>query len=135
MSLDAMARLSYAASTGAWYHPTAPTRLATIPELFQREFYDLARFLRHKNEDESFNGLLLSESALANRCPERPASSRSAVKVAVMVGGRIRQTAGHWFAAQLADRVHLRCRHEGDPFPAASDLDLRNPPQKAARDP
>jgi hypothetical protein len=80
--------------------------VAAMPKPLQREVYDFARFLRHKNEDESLNGLLLSESALANRYPEKPASSRSAVKVAVMVGGRIRQTAGHWFAAQLADRVH-----------------------------
>ena len=38
--------------------------VATMPELLQREVYDFARFLRHKNEDESFNGLLLSEAAL-----------------------------------------------------------------------
>jgi len=36
-----------------------------MPEPLQREVYDFARFLRRKNEDESFNGLLLSESALA----------------------------------------------------------------------
>jgi hypothetical protein len=66
-----------------------------MPEPLQSEVYDFARFLRHKNKEESFNGLLLSESALSNRCPEKPASSRSAVKVTVMVGGRIRQTAGH----------------------------------------
>ena len=41
-----------------------------------REVYDFARFLRHKNEDESFNGLLLSESALANdwNTPEEDAA-------------------------------------------------------------
>jgi hypothetical protein len=36
-----------------------------LPEPLQREVYDFARFLRLKREDESFNGLLLSESALA----------------------------------------------------------------------
>ena len=39
-----------------------------MPEPLQREVYDFARFLRLKNGDESsnaFNGLLLSESALA----------------------------------------------------------------------
>lgn len=35
-----------------------------LPEPLQREVYDFARFLRLKSEDESFNGLLLSESAL-----------------------------------------------------------------------
>ena len=64
MSLDATARLRHAAPSGAWYHLVAPTRLAGMPESMQREVYDFARFLRHKNEDESFNGLLLSEPAL-----------------------------------------------------------------------
>ena len=36
-----------------------------LPESLQREVYDFARFLRLKAEDEQFNGLLLSESALA----------------------------------------------------------------------
>ncbi|HKC64703.1 MAG TPA: hypothetical protein VKB86_13765 [Pyrinomonadaceae bacterium] len=35
-----------------------------LPEPLQREVYDFARFLRLKVEEESFNGLLLSESAL-----------------------------------------------------------------------
>ncbi|MBA3768830.1 MAG: DUF2281 domain-containing protein [Acidobacteria bacterium] len=35
-----------------------------LPESLQREVYDFARFLRQKSADESFNGLLLSESAL-----------------------------------------------------------------------
>ena len=35
-----------------------------LPEPLQREVYDFARFLREKAGDESFNGLLLSESAL-----------------------------------------------------------------------
>ena len=36
----------------------------SLPEPLQREVYDFARFLRQKSEEESFNGLLLSESAL-----------------------------------------------------------------------
>jgi hypothetical protein len=39
--------------------------LDSLPESLQREVYDFARFLRLKAEDEQFNGLLLSESALA----------------------------------------------------------------------
>jgi len=39
--------------------------LAALPEPLQREVYDFARFLRFKKEDEQFNGLMLSESALA----------------------------------------------------------------------
>jgi hypothetical protein len=39
--------------------------VAALPEPLQREVYDFVRFLRLKAEDESFNGLLLSESALA----------------------------------------------------------------------
>ncbi len=35
-----------------------------LPESLQREVYDFVRFLREKSADESFNGLLLSESAL-----------------------------------------------------------------------
>ena len=35
-----------------------------LPEPLQREVYDFARFLREKANGESFNGLLLSESAL-----------------------------------------------------------------------
>ena len=38
--------------------------VSAMPETLQREVYDFARFLRHKNDDESFNGLLLSESVL-----------------------------------------------------------------------
>ena len=38
--------------------------VASLPEPLQREVYDFARFLRLKNEDESFNGLILSETAL-----------------------------------------------------------------------
>jgi hypothetical protein len=39
--------------------------VASLPEPLQREVYDFVRFLRLKNEDESFNGLYLSESSLA----------------------------------------------------------------------
>ena len=39
--------------------------VSTLPEPLQREVYDFARFLRSKNEEDAFNGLLLSESALA----------------------------------------------------------------------
>ena len=47
-----------------------------LPELLQREVYDFARFLRAKSADESFDGLLLSESALANdwNTPEEDAA-------------------------------------------------------------
>ena len=36
-----------------------------LPESLQREVYDFARFLRAKTADDTFDGLLLSESALA----------------------------------------------------------------------
>ena len=39
--------------------------VASLPETLQREVYDFARFLNHKKADDSFNGLLLSETALA----------------------------------------------------------------------
>ena len=39
--------------------------ISAMPETLQREVYNFARFLRSKKEDGSFNGLLLSESALA----------------------------------------------------------------------
>jgi hypothetical protein len=50
--------------------------VAAMPELLQREVYDFALFLRHKNEDESFNGLLLSETALGRdwNTPEEDAA-------------------------------------------------------------
>jgi hypothetical protein len=38
--------------------------IENLPETLRREVYDFARFLREKSADESFNGLLLSESAL-----------------------------------------------------------------------
>jgi hypothetical protein len=39
--------------------------LTQLPEPLQREVYDFARFLRCRAVEESFNGLVLSESALA----------------------------------------------------------------------
>ena len=39
--------------------------VAGLPEPLQREVYDFARSLHQKNSDDSFNGLLLSETALA----------------------------------------------------------------------
>ena len=47
-----------------------------LPEPLQREVYDFARFLRLKRDEESFNGLLLSESALAKdwNTPEEDAT-------------------------------------------------------------
>jgi len=36
-----------------------------LPEPLRREVYDFACLLRLKNEDQSFSGLLLSETALA----------------------------------------------------------------------
>ena len=39
--------------------------IIALPEPLQREVYDFARFLGARPEDESFNGLLLSETALA----------------------------------------------------------------------
>jgi hypothetical protein len=46
-----------------------------LPESLQREVYDFVRFLREKS-DERFNGLLLSESALAKdwETPEEDAA-------------------------------------------------------------
>jgi hypothetical protein len=38
--------------------------IADLPELLQRKVFDFARSLRTK-QDDSFNGLLLSETALA----------------------------------------------------------------------
>jgi hypothetical protein len=38
--------------------------IENLPESLQREVYDFARFLRLKSDEETFNGLLLSESAL-----------------------------------------------------------------------
>ncbi len=50
--------------------------LMGLPDALQREVYDFARFLRFKQEDEPFNGLLLSESALSKdwNTPEEDAA-------------------------------------------------------------
>ena len=50
--------------------------VAVLPELLQQEVYDFVRFLRLKSEEEAFNGLLLSESALARdwNSPEEDAA-------------------------------------------------------------
>jgi hypothetical protein len=50
--------------------------VASLPEPLQREVYDFARFLRSKADGDSFNGLLLSESALAKdwNTPEEDAA-------------------------------------------------------------
>jgi len=39
--------------------------LSELSEPMQREVYDFVRFLKSKSNDETFNGLLMSESALA----------------------------------------------------------------------
>jgi hypothetical protein len=38
--------------------------LADLPEPMQREVYDFVRFLRLRADEEKFNGLVLSASAL-----------------------------------------------------------------------
>ena len=50
--------------------------LAVMPEPLQREVYDFVRFLRLKSDEESFNGLLMSESSLARdwNSPEEDAA-------------------------------------------------------------
>jgi hypothetical protein len=50
--------------------------ISAMPESLRREVYDFARFLRHKNDDDAFNGLLLSESALTKdwNTPEEDAA-------------------------------------------------------------
>jgi hypothetical protein len=39
--------------------------VSELPETLQREVFDFVRFLRGKHADDTFNGLLMSESALA----------------------------------------------------------------------
>ena len=39
--------------------------LQDLPEQLKREVYDFVRFLRERSNESKFNGLLLSESALA----------------------------------------------------------------------
>ncbi|MBM3835231.1 MAG: DUF2281 domain-containing protein [Verrucomicrobia bacterium] len=50
--------------------------IADLPEPLQREVDDFARFLRLRRSEESFNGLLLSEPALAKEwnTPEEDAA-------------------------------------------------------------
>ena len=50
--------------------------LAVLPEPLQRQVYDFVRFLKLRSDEESFNGLLLSESALAKdwNTPEEDAA-------------------------------------------------------------
>lgn len=50
--------------------------VSAMPEPLQREVYDFARFLRLKNDNDSFKGLLLSESALTKdwNTPEEDAA-------------------------------------------------------------
>ena len=52
------------------------TEVNKLPEPLQREVYDFARFLRLKAGEEKFNGLLLSETALAKEwnTPEEDAA-------------------------------------------------------------
>jgi hypothetical protein len=50
--------------------------ITSLPETLQQEVYDFARFLHKKNAKDSFNGLLLSETALAKdwNTPEEDAA-------------------------------------------------------------
>jgi len=50
--------------------------VTSLPEALQREVYDFARSLRHKTTDDSFDGLHLSETALAKdwNTPEEEAA-------------------------------------------------------------
>jgi len=50
--------------------------VSALPESLQREVYDFARFLHQKNADDVFNGLILSETALAKdwNTPEEDAA-------------------------------------------------------------
>ena len=53
--------------------------VAALPERLQQEVYDFARFRRCKGQDDSFNGLLLSETALRKdwETPEEDEAWRS----------------------------------------------------------
>ncbi len=50
-----------------------------MPKPLNREVYDFVRFLRHKSNDQPFNGILLSESALSKdwNTPEEDAAWQS----------------------------------------------------------
>lgn len=53
--------------------------LANMPEPLRREVYNFVRFLRLKSQEDDFNGLRLSESALAKdwNTPEEDAAWQS----------------------------------------------------------
>ena len=74
LRLAARPRISYFAAMST--RELIEKEVTSLPEQLQREVYDFARFLRLKREDESFNGLLLSESALAKdwNTPEEDAA-------------------------------------------------------------
>lgn len=57
-------------------HELIEKEVQVLPEALQREVYDFARFLRCQNAEESFNGLVLSETALARdwNTPEEDAA-------------------------------------------------------------
>ena len=65
-----------------WENETMSTReliareLEQMPESLQNEVYDFVRFIKLKSGDDSFNGLLASESALAKdwNSPEEDAA-------------------------------------------------------------
>jgi hypothetical protein len=46
-------------------HELIEKEIQVLLEALPREVYDFARFLRRQNAAESFNGLILSETALA----------------------------------------------------------------------
>ena len=50
--------------------------VAKLPEPLQRQVYDFARFLKLRSDEENFDGLLLSESALGKdwNTPEEDAA-------------------------------------------------------------
>jgi hypothetical protein len=51
--------------TGMSMRELIEKEVSTLPESLQREVYDFARFLHHKNSDDLFNGLLLGETGLS----------------------------------------------------------------------
>jgi hypothetical protein len=74
--------LSVAVKLQTCHIPLVSTReliereVASLPEPLQRQVYDFARFLKLRSDEESFNGLLLSESALGKdwNTPEEDAA-------------------------------------------------------------
>jgi hypothetical protein len=57
-------------------HELIEKEVQVLPEALQREVYDFVRFLRCQNAEESINGLILSETALARdwNTPEEDAA-------------------------------------------------------------